>query len=326
MQLVVRKPANRHVSHDTVEELEQAILRDFRVAPATLPRIIEDAAGAATRLARKAGLNPGRLIGAHKRHSREKDPRHSYFAVMMDRDAGRIAPWFARDARKSVYMFDAWPAKHREILDFVDSWGIQYSFVSSSQAAARLNAVSEHCTFIWVAEGVDPGSYRRRSVIERDIDVLQLGRKHDVHHSLIAPALEATGKVYRYEKEKGSLVFPTRAEFIDGLSRSKISICVPSSVTHPRRAGDIETMTTRYLQSMASKCLVLGHAPAEMVELFGYNPVIEIDESSPAEQVLDLLANYESCIPLIEKNYAAVTSGHTWDHRWERIATVLFPT
>src|SRR5687768_2633319 len=125
MQLVVRKPANRHVSHDTVEELEQAILRDFRVAPATVPRIVENVAGAATRLSRKAGLNAGRLIGAHKRHSAEKQPRHSYFAVMMDLDAARIAPWFARAGRKSVYMFDAWPAKHGEILEFVDSWGIQ---------------------------------------------------------------------------------------------------------------------------------------------------------------------------------------------------------
>jgi hypothetical protein len=325
MQLVVRKPANRHVSHDTVEELEQAILRDFRVAPATLPRIVESVADAATRFTRKAGLNPGRLFGAHRRHSPEKQPRHSYFAVMMDLDAARFAPWFARNARKSVYMFDAWPAKHREILNFVDSWGVQYAFVSSSEAATRLNAVSEHCTFIWVAEGVDAGSYRQNSVIERDIDVLQLGRKHDTHHSLIAPALEAAGKVYLYEKEKGSLVFPSRRDFIDGLSRTKISICVPSSVTHPERAGDIETMTTRYLQSMASKCLVLGHAPAEMIELFGYNPVVEIDGSAPAEQVLDLLADYESCIPLIEKNYAAVTAGHTWAHRWERMATVLFP-
>ena len=325
MQLVVGKPPNRHVSHDTVEELEQAILRDFRVAPATLPRIIEDIAGAGTRLARKAGLNPGRLARANRRHSPEKEPRRSYFAVMMDLDAARVAPWFVRDARKSVYMFDAWPGKHGEILDFVDSWGVQYAFVSSSQAAERLNSVSEHCTFIWVAEGVDTRLYRGRSVIERDIDVLQLGRKYDAHHSLIAPVLDSAGKVYLYEKEKGSLVFPGRADFIDGLARAKISICVPSSVTHSHRAGDIETMTTRYLQSMASRCLVLGHAPREMVELFGYNPVVEIDMSSPAEQVLDLLANYERCIPLIEKNYAAVTSGHTWDHRWERIATVLFP-
>jgi hypothetical protein len=325
LQLVVRKPANRHVSQDTVEELERAILRDFRVAPATAPSILTTVADAGTRLARKAGLNPGRLLRANTRHSSEKEPSRGYFAVLMDLDAARIAPWFVRAARKSVYMFDAWPGRHREILDFVDSWGVQYAFVSSSQAAARLSSVSEHCTFLPVPEGVEPGSYRARSVIERDIDVLQLGRKYDAHHSLIAPALEAAGKVYLYEKEKGTLVFPERGSFIDGLSRSKISICVPSSVTHPARSGDIETMTTRYLQSMASRCLVLGHAPAEMIELFGYNPVIEIDMSSAAEQVLELLADYGRFLPLIEKNYEAVIAGHTWDHRWERMATVLFP-
>ncbi|MDQ3082947.1 MAG: glycosyltransferase, partial [Gemmatimonadota bacterium] len=252
------------------------------------------------------------------------DPERDYFAVMMELDTGRIAPWFRRTARKSVYMFDAWPPRHPAILKFVADWGVQFAFVSSRQAAERLGKVSERCTFIWVPEGVDPGRYQRRSSLERDIDVLQLGRKFDTHHALIAPALERAGRSYVYEREKGKIIFPVRQQFIDGLARSRISICVPSSLTHPERAGDIETMTIRYLQSMASKCLVLGHAPAEMVDLFGYNPVVEIDDTNAAGQVLDLLANYESYQPLIEKNYAAVTSEHTWDKRWNRMAELLF--
>ena len=84
-------------------------------------------------------------------------------------------------------------------------------------------------------------------------------------------------------------------------------------------------MTVRYLQSMASKCLVLGHAPAEMKDLFGYNPVVEIEMDRAAEQVLALLADYDSYLPMIERNYALVTSEHTWDRRWERMSSLLFP-
>ena len=62
--------------------------------------------------------------------------------------------------------------------------------------------------------------------------------------------------------KRGGSFSRRRDAFIDGLARSRVSICVPSSVTHPERAGDIETMTIRYLQSMVSKCVVLGRAPA----------------------------------------------------------------
>ena len=323
MELVRKKPRRYHVSQDTVEEFETAILSDPRVAPAEMNSALESTLSGATRLLGKAGLSPSSLVKREPSDKGEK-PAHDYFAVMMDLDISGLAPWFIRSARKSVYLFDAWPAKHAEIRDFVDSWGVQYAFVSSSQAAERLGAVSEHCTFIWVPEGVDAARYRQRSFIERDIDVLQLGRRYDAHHDIIAPALASAGKSYVFEKEKGQLVFPDRQDFVTGLARSRISICVPSSITHPDRAGDIETLTTRYLQSMASKCLVLGYAPGEMIEAFGYNPVIEIDMPAAADQIVDILANYERYVPLIEKNYSAVIAGHTWARRWERISEILF--
>jgi hypothetical protein len=321
MRLITKRPGHHHVSQDTVDELEAAILRDVRVAAAS-SHAISGVVSFATRAANRLGVDPGSVLGASKRTTGDND----YFAVMMDLDVSRIAPWFMRSGRKSVYMFDAWPSKHRQIIDLVESWGVQYAFVSSSQAAERLANISDRCTFIWVPEGIDPTRYQSRSPLERDIDVLQLGRKHDSYHAIIEPALRREGRSYLYERSKGTIVFPTRGEFVDGLARSKISVCVPSSVTHPERAADIETMTIRYLQSMVSKCIVVGHAPSEMIELFGYNPVVEIDPVSPDEQIIEILDRYEDWMPLIEKNFETVRSAHTWDHRWQRMAAVLFPS
>ena len=70
--------------------------------------------------------------------------------------------------------------------------------------------------------------------------------------------------------------------------------------------------------------VALGHAPAEMIELFGYNPVVEIDMVSPVEQIMEILADYPAWQPLIEKNYETVRTLHTWDQRWRRMAEVLF--
>ena len=107
------------------------------------------------------------------------------------------------------------------------------------------------------------------------------------------------------------------------MSRTKISICFPTSLTHPQRAGNIETMTNRYLQSMASKCLVLGKAPDEMIRLFGYNPVVDADFNHPVQQIKDILDNFGQYTELIEKNYRNVVMNHAWINRWEKISEIL---
>jgi glycosyltransferase involved in cell wall biosynthesis len=74
---------------------------------------------------------------------------------------------------------------------------------------------------------------------------------------------------------------------------------------------------------MASKCLVLGKAPEEMKQLFGYNPVVEVDMENPSEQIIEILDNYEKYFELIEKNYKTVVENQTWAKRWEQISTIL---
>ena len=88
-----------------------------------------------------------------------------------------------------------------------------------------------------------------------------------------------------------------------GLANSKISIFVPSDITHPNVTGSISTITNRFLQSMASRCLIVGKVPHDMLYLFDYNPIIEIDEENPVAQIEAILANFDTYIPLIEKNY-----------------------
>ena len=175
----------------------------------------------------------------------------------------------------------------------------------------------------WVPEAITMSDYHFQDYSRKDISVLAFGRRYDEYHDRIVDRLEQENISYLYEKVKKAIVFPTREAFIDGLARTKISICVPSSITHPEKAGKISTMTIRYLQSMASKCLIVGYMPDEMKPLFDYIPIVEIDMSSPAEQLIGILRNFDRYIPLIEKNYAYIQSHHTWEHRWNSIKTAL---
>lgn len=186
-----------------------------------------------------------------------------------------------------------------------------------------LSSSLRECEVTWIPEGIDVASYYYMPYTQKDIDVLAFGTRYSPYHNLILKPITAAGLRYEYQTDPNTLLFPTRQSFIQGLAHAKISICFPGNLRDLVRTGDIETMTLRYLQSMISKCLIVGHAPAEMKQLFSYNPIIEADMNSPADQLIDILENYDTYIPLIERNFVSVVQNHSWDVRWHTIAKLL---
>jgi hypothetical protein len=252
------------------------------------------------------------IFGGHK----------NYLIVLMGPRFPKCFPHVFRNGLKAIYLFDAWPTYFNSILRFVNDFKIDYLFVSSKQAAVSLNKLIGKNNVFWVPEGVKPSDYKFLPAANRNIDVLSFGRKYDIFHQKIVEKLVLKKVNYIFSSANEKL-FPDKESFTEGLSGAKISVCFPTSVTHPERACGVETMTNRFLQSMASKCLVLGKAPEEMIQLFGYNPVVEVDMENPAEQIIEILGNYENYSELIEKNYKTVVENQTWANRWEQISTIL---
>ena len=60
-----------------------------------------------------------------------------------------------------------------------------------------------------------------------------------------------------------------------------------------------------------------------MVDIFGYNPVLEIDPQNPVQQLNHVLSRYDDFIPMIERNYNEVLAHHTWTMRWAEITHLL---
>lgn len=218
--------------------------------------------------------------------------------------------------KKALYLFDAWPDQYDQIEKTINRNKTNILFVSAKQSAEQLALRLKKCIVIWCPEACNVTYYRFKSFSNRTIDILALGRKYETIHTKILESNLPLNYNYQYEKVQGKIIFPGRDEFIEGLASSKILICYPKSVTHPASAGQVETMTNRYLQGMASKVLLVGSCPDEMKELFGYNPVINLDEFDPISQLSNIITNFEDYIPLIEKNYEKLYNHHQWNNRW----------
>jgi hypothetical protein len=321
MKLISGNGGPYHVSLDAVSEFERAIMLDDDVQAVYCDNSV---AATGAFYAWQAQERFGVRYWARKRQP-TWDPASAEagFTVLMGPNYRKCFPQFTKLPHKSVYLFDAWPCHHPAIVRFAEDFGISHIFLSCRQASVALAKLLRKQQVHWVPEGIDPNEYRFKPPGDKDIDVLAIGRKFDAHHQRIVGPLAQAGHNYLYEVVKGKLVFPTRESFIDGLARTKISVCVPSSMTHPEQTAGMETMTLRYLQSMVSKCLLLGRAPQEMVDLFGYNPVVDIDDSNPAGQIQTLLRHYDNYQGLIDKNHAAVLGAHHWPARWCQIRNLL---
>ena len=251
-------------------------------------------------------------FGTLRNFFRASGPLLIPFMGIHDRDVFPYCYW----TELVPVLFDCWP----HYFDWWESFFIRYrirlAFFTARQSAEYFSKKLPGTTCIWLPEATDPRLYDPGDLlISREIDVLEFGRKHANLHDKIRPALEEAGYVHTYQRAPRQFIFPDRAALCKGLCKAKISICVPASVTHPERSGWVITTTHRYFESMAARCILLGICPPELTDLFGYNPMLEIEEGREAGQILDILKDPGAYQSLVDRNYETLLERGTWSSR-----------
>lgn len=308
--------SNGHVSLDAVKEFETAILNHGYGKPKYRNRRILDFFLKILRIIKLDGIYL-KIMRYFTKNTSDN------FAILMGPHFSKCVPAMLSKGNNGLYIFDAWPSTHPYLINILSSLKIKYVYFSSKQISDMLMPKLKGIDVRWIPEAINSDEYSFIDYDKKSIDVLQMGRKYEQYHHQIAPVLEENGYKYIYERIKGEIIFEERKDFITAMANSKISICVPSSITHNDRAGGVSSVTLRYWQSMLSKCLIVGKAPTEMTFLFDYNPIIEIDEDDPVKQILEIIENFEKYIPLIERNYLYVMKNHTWEKRLTKMEHLL---
>lgn len=71
---------------------------------------------------------------------------------------------------------------------------------------------------------------------------------------------------------------------------------------------------------MLSRIVIVGRAPKELIDLIGYNPVIEISNENQQNKIIEILDNIDDYQSLVDKNRETALKLGDWDLRIELIA------
>lgn len=227
-------------------------------------------------------------------------------------------------------LWDNWPSNYPPFIESAKLLDIKTVFATSTQVVDRINSETDIKAF-WVPEGINATIYNKGEELkDRKKDVLELGRQMVAYHKILfdlysSNQIQLTSSNVQSNglKDDKKLLYSTDKEMADDIVRHKVFVCFPQCDTTPERAGNIETLTQRYWEGMLSRCVIVGRAPKELIELIGYNPVINIEWNDPAKQMDNIIRKIADYQELVDKNYEVAQKWSSWENGIGIIKAVL---
>lgn len=235
-------------------------------------------------------------------------PQSLYFDTWPDYLFYEIIPFF----------WDAWPSTFPKVESWLKRYKVKTAIFSSTMAAEHMKHIFPEMNIIWCPEGIDTENYcSGKKLKDRTIDLLQYGREIDSVVNYNCSCLN-----YVSGKNNGKAIF-SLSQLIHSLADAKVVAVYPKAWTNPESAGGMETLTQRFWECMLSRCVLLGHAPFELVDVLGYNPVIELDRTNPQDQLESILLNIDNFQGLVDRNRIEALKRGSWVSRIESIKRSL---
>ena len=219
------------------------------------------------------------------------------------------------------FIWDCWPQYFENTCEWFKRHDVKTAIFTSSQTAERMRQRFPEMNILTLTEGINTHLYDRGEELkERIIKVYEIGsvqrgyikKKYPNEYSLL----------YNAPKDWD---LATAEGFKKHLENTKLTVIFPKSITEPDTAQGIETLTQRYWECMLSRIVMVGHAPKELTDLLGYNPVIELNRNSELAHINHILdeidePKYQN---LVDKNRNSALQYASWNIRMSHILTWL---
>lgn len=228
------------------------------------------------------------------------DAPHGSSVLTLTNHPRQLAHYGLRNPKANIvpYIWDLWPGVYSDFLAAIEICRSPRVGLSIPWAIPHLLRDVPGVSARYIPEAINVERYRSDiPLAQRAVHVIEFGRRFEKWHSAVTRRLSEAGLNHLYAARTMPLdshfdLFQHRDDLASALGNSLISICFPAGVSHPNdpRTCGVENLTARYLESAAAGCLVIGQSPGDLVDLFGFDPVIPVDWSDPAAQVLGIVA------------------------------------
>jgi hypothetical protein len=214
-------------------------------------------------------------------------------------------------------VWDCWPMYFEKTCRWFEKHQIRTAIFTSTQTAARMKERFPEMNILTITEGIDTDMFEGGNRLsDRVISLYEIG---SIKRGLFRKKYpEEYKKLFTKPKDWG---FSTQKDYKRLLQNSRLTVIFPRSITEPDIAGGIETLTQRYWECMLSRIVMVGHAPKELVDLVGYNPVIEMDMEHDLEQVNQILSGIGSPVyqEMVDRNRETALRMGSWDLRMRQV-------
>lgn len=224
-------------------------------------------------------------------------------------------------------VWDCWPKYLDTVCRWIGRHDVRTAIFTSRQTADRVKAQCPGVDILWCPEAIDARTYTAgRPLREREIHLLEFGRRNDRIFSCdLLDRITVGGRPMTHvcTNQNGKFIY-NNAQLHEAMGNAMVVVTLPRSMTQPELAGDVETLTQRYWECMLSRMVMVGHAPQELVDLVGYNPVVELREDmSPEALVQSVIEHIDDYQPLVDRNRATALSTGTWPVRMRMVMAWL---
>ena len=217
------------------------------------------------------------------------------------------------------FIWDCWPCYYEKMEAWFYRHKTRTAIFTSRMEMEEMQKRCPQVKMLWCPEAIDASKYKKGKLLkDRSINLLEFGRSN----KRVLGKLSIDNHVCTYMD--GKFIY-SNEELYDAMGDAKITICLPKNMTHPDVAQGVETLTQRYWEAMLSRMVIVGHAPKELIDICGYNPVFELpnDKEQINTLILDILDGIDDYQELVDKNRNTAIEKGLWTIRMKGIVEWL---
>ena len=217
------------------------------------------------------------------------------------------------------FIWDCWPCYYDKMEAWFNRHKTRTAIFTSRMELEEMHKRCPQVKMLWCPEAVDASIYKKGELLkDRSINLLEFGRSNE----RVLGNLSIDNHVCTFVD--GKFIY-SNEELYETMGDAKMTICLPKSMTHPDMAQGIETLTQRYWEAMLSRMVIVGHAPNELIDICGYNPVLELPDNKDLINtfILDIISNIEDYQELVDKNRKTALEKGIWSIRMKGVVEWL---